>query len=117
MKTLLSLALLLSSATTAFANFSRTTSFEGCTTSTRFACGMFDDHGRRFGTAQVITHCEKYSFLPNATYYVNGALSGTYQMIGQTVRMTPLVDGKPGKPFDMTLSTDGSKLGEMKLVR
>jgi hypothetical protein len=78
---------------------------------------MRDDQGRTFGTAKVFTHCEKYSFLPNATYYVNGAFSGTYQKIGTTVRMTPVVDGKPGKPFDLTLSTDGSKLGEMKLVR
>jgi hypothetical protein len=121
MKTLLGLALLISS-TTAFAqptpSFSKTTSFESCHKSTMFACGMRDAQGNTFGTAKEMTRCEKYVFAPNGTYAVQGKDDrGTYRVIGKTVRLTPLQDGKPGASFDLVLSADGAKLGDMKLVR
>jgi hypothetical protein len=119
MKTLAALLLMWA---TAFAQpspqgFTRPTSFEGCTKSWAFACGMRDSAGHRYGTAKEMTHCEKYTFLPNGTYTVSGnmiATSGTYRVIGKTVRLTTTNDDGTTSSFDLALSTDGSTLGTMK---
>ncbi len=99
--------------------FAQATTFESCSTSWAFACGMRDANGRTFGTAHEMKHCEKYTFQPNGTYSVLGDMAGTsygtYKMIGKTVRMVPTYsDGKKGEPFQLELSTDGATLGKMK---
>jgi hypothetical protein len=121
MKTRLAVAFLLISAT-AFAQpspqgFTRATSFEGCTKSWAFACGMRSSTGQTFGTAKEMTHCEKYTFLPNGTYTSSGRMlptAGTYRVIGKTVRLTVRHDDGGTSSFDLVLSTDGSTLGSMK---
>ena len=102
------------------AGFTKATTFESCTTSWAFACGMRDERGNKFGTAHQMRHCEKHTFQPNGTYSVLGfghPLNnyGTYKMIGSTVRLVPTNDdGTKGTPFELVLSADGTKLGDMK---
>lgn len=98
--------------------FAQATTFEGCSVSWAFACGKRDAAGHTFGTAHERKHCERYTFQPNGTYSVAGAMAGTsygtYSMIGGTVRMVPIYsDGKQGEPFQLPLSADGSTLGKM----
>jgi hypothetical protein len=100
-------------------NFGTPTTFEGCTTSWAFACGMRDGNGQTFGTAHQMKHCEKYTFQPNGTYSVLGdfgiANTGTYKIIGSTVKLVPTnQDGTKGTAFDLALSADGKTLGTMK---
>ncbi len=62
-------------------------------------------------------HCESYTFLPNGTYSVSGRMmssSGTYRVIGKTVRLTEKNDDGTTSSFDLALSTDGSTLGTMR---
>jgi hypothetical protein len=96
--------------------FAKSTSFQSCTTSWAFACGKRTANGQTFGTAHEMKHCELYTFEPNGTYAVkgHGTSYGTYKMIGSTVRITPINDdGTTGTPFDLVLTSDGSKLGGM----
>ena len=100
------------------AAFNQAVTFQACTTSWAFACGQRDAQGRTFGTAHEQKHCERYTFQPNGTYAVAGDVGmanvGTYQLIGGTVKLTPLRDdGTKDKPFDLVLSPDGKKLGGM----
>lgn len=102
--------------------FAVATSFQACTSSWAFACNMRDAQGRGFGTAHQVQHCEKYTFEPNGTYSMLGDLGvpdhGTYVMIGNTVRITPInADGTKDKPFDLVLSADGNKLGTLTKLK
>lgn len=98
--------------------FTKSTSFQSCSTSWAFACGKRDASGRTFGTAHEVKRCYKYTFEPNGTYAsigdIGGTEYGTYKMIGGTVRMTPnSQNGTPAKSFDLALSPDGNSLGTM----
>lgn len=100
------------------AAFTQPVTFQACTTSWAFACGQRDAQGRTFGTAHEQKHCESYTFQTNGTYAVAGDVGmanvGTYQLIGGTVKLTPLRDdGTKDKPFELVLSADGKKLGTM----
>lgn len=100
------------------AAFKQVVTFQACTTSWAFACGKRDAQGRTFGTAHEQKHCERYTFQPNGTYSLAGDFEaagvGTYQLIGGTVKITPILDdGTRDKPFELVLSPDGKKLGTM----
>lgn len=94
--------------------FSRVTSFQGCTKSTAFACGMRDANGMTYGTAKEITHCTTWTFRTNGTFVTNWGGHGVYRIAGGKVSITHINDnGTREKPYDLVLSPDGKILGTM----
>jgi hypothetical protein len=97
--------------------FDRTTSFQSCQNVTSFACGMIDDNGMRYGTAHTRTLCTRYTFLPNGTFTSTSVIPerGVYTIRGAKVTLTLISDDLDAKPtsFDLMLSNDGEKLGDM----
>jgi hypothetical protein len=96
--------------------FDRTTSFQSCQQVTSFACGMIDDS--RYGTAHIQTLCTRYTFQPDGTFVSTSMIPerGRYTIRGSKVTMTIVSDDPDAKraPFDLALSADGEKLGDMK---
>lgn len=100
------------------AAFDRTTSFQSCQTSTMFACGMRDAGGHTYGTAHERTICTRYTFQPDGTFSTHGGTMnerGTYKLTNKLVTLTVLGEDPGTKPlsFELTLSADGEKLGDM----
>jgi hypothetical protein len=97
--------------------FDRTTSFQSCQQVTSFACGMIDGNGKRYGTAHTQTLCTRFTFQPDGTFVSTGMIPehGRYTMRGARVTMTMISDDPDAKPapFDLVLSADGEKLGDM----
>ena len=98
--------------------FDRTTSFQSCQQVTSFACGMIDDNGMRYGTAHTRTLCTRYTFQPDGTFVSTSMIPerGRYTIRGAKVTLTMISDDPDAKPasFDLMLSNDGEKLGDMK---
>lgn len=95
--------------------FPATTSYEACTKSWAFACGMRDSAGNKFGTAREITHCERYVFQPDGTFQT-GFDRGTYKIVDTTVKLIMRNDDGSEHRFELVLSPDGATLGGLKRV-
>lgn len=98
--------------------FAAPTSFQSCQDITMFACGMQDANGMRYGTAHTRRECTRYTFQPDGTFAANGFLleRGRYTIRGAKVTLTTTSDEPDATPmsFDLLLSNDGEKLGDMK---
>lgn len=70
--------------------FAKVTTFQSCSTSTVFMCGMRDAGGHTYGTAREMQHCTSYTFLPNGTFTVTGmgTSSGRYRLHDGIVTLT-----------------------------
>jgi len=116
-RTLLTLSLLVTA--TAYAQprprptFTTTTSYQSCTTTWAFACGMRDSGGNKYGTAHQKTHCERYVFQPDGTF-TTAFERGTYKIVKGTVKLVMTNDDGSEHGFELVLSPDGATLGGMK---
>lgn len=93
--------------------FSKATTYQSCSTSWAFMCGMHDANGQTYGTAKEMKHCTQYSFQTDGTYSVSGDTpgggkgryllhdNGTVTLFEN--RADP-ADPAP-EPYDLTLST------------
>ena len=101
---------------TAFADqrpvFMATTQFEACQTTTMFACGM---NNGTYGTAYERKICTRMTFHADGTFSstTDGLeeMEGTYRIFAG--KMTLETDDQK---FDLKLSPDRTKLGNMSLV-
>lgn len=101
--------------------FASEQSFQSCTESTVFACGMISPSGERYGTAHTRTMCSTYTFLPNGSVKLGGIPDldekGRYKIRSGVVFIESLNNkGKVTNKFKLTLSKDGKLLGDMKLL-
>ena len=101
--------------------FASEQSFQSCTESTVFACGMISPSGERYGTAHTRTMCSTYTFLPNGSVKLGGIPGfddkGRYTIRAGVVFIESLDSkGKVSNKFKLALSKDGKLLGEMKLL-
>lgn len=99
--------------------FASEQSFQSCTESTVFACGMISPTGERYGRAHTRTMCSTYTFLPNGSVKLGGIPDldekGRYKIRSGVVFVEALNNkGKVTNKFKLTLSKDGKLLGEMK---
>ena len=99
--------------------FARTVSYESCTETWAFACGMRDSSGRTFGTAHPVRHCSRWELQPNGSVTLSimgGVVSsqGRYRIDGRTVHVEWLDEaGAVRNRQTFQLSPDGSELGGM----
>ena len=57
-------------------SFTKATTYQSCTTSWAFACGMHDANGQTYGTAHEMKMCTKYTFQTDGSYSVSGDHAG-----------------------------------------
>ncbi|CAN5740462.1 hypothetical protein BH11MYX2_BH11MYX2_18560 [soil metagenome] len=60
-------------------SFAKATTYQSCSTSWAFACGMHDAGGNTYGTAHEMKMCTKYTFQANGTYTSAGDGPGATQ--------------------------------------
>lgn len=94
-----------------------TTTFEQCHTRTMFACNIPDGHGGTYGTAKEYKSCTQMTFRPDGTFTTTGELDateGTYRIFNGTMKLaTDPLPGEKSRSFELKLSVDGTKLGDM----
>ncbi|HEY4177886.1 MAG TPA: hypothetical protein VGM90_13660 [Kofleriaceae bacterium] len=92
-------------------SFAKATTYQSCSTSWAFACGMHDASGNTYGTAQETKMCTTYTFEANGTYTSNGdgpgMSQGRYLLHDDgsvTLFQTKSDRQPPPKPYDLQLS-------------
>ncbi|MGE0787919.1 MAG: hypothetical protein AB7S26_19750 [Sandaracinaceae bacterium] len=103
--------------------FAAPVTYQRCTESWAFACGMRDAEGRTYGTAHRQTHCTRYTFAPDGTVHVDEPFPGVAPIVGRYriergALSLQLLDeeGHVTTRETLALSDDGSTLGDLRRV-
>jgi hypothetical protein len=102
--------------------FTAVTTYERCTKTTMFACGMRDAQGQVYGTAHERQMCSRLVLRPDGTFTSTDFTEhadGRYRIFAGKVRFTPATpdDATPPAAFELPLSPDATTLGDLTRIR